>query len=286
MKKDYMSIIKTVQNTQLEILKSFHDFCVANDIKYMLAYGTLLGSLRHKGFIPWDDDIDLVMTRPEYDKFLALSQNLNANLYVQNFLSDNSYFPFTKLRLNDTKMIMKSSYDGKFHQGVWIDIFPLDEMPKEGTLHFKLRYLYIANLIAIITSNSYSKVKASKMGFNRIIRTVYFIINKIFGDKLFKKLLSKALTKKFGDSNHKLYDLTNATISNSYGMFSIDKDSANTIVRNQFESYEFYVPESADTILKEVYGDYMTPPPLDKQYPHHKVVCFQIGEEVLYSENI
>lgn len=131
-----------------EILDDFDSFCRSNDIQYSLAYGTVLGAVRHKGFIPWDDDLDVMMTRENYNKFLTLFKN-NEKYTLQAEQKDYPLY-FSKLRKNGTTFIENIKYRKKWrniHQGVYIDIFPLDKVSTNKT-ESKLQTIFSNILIS------------------------------------------------------------------------------------------------------------------------------------------
>ena len=114
--------IKTIQ---LDILQSIHQFCETNNIRYSLAYGTLLGAIRHKGYIPWDDDIDVMMPRPDYERFIQNYPNFCDRNIVQTYNNDNSYYLWcAKVYDNRTEQITFPT-----RSGVCVDVFPIDGLP-------------------------------------------------------------------------------------------------------------------------------------------------------------
>lgn len=122
-----------IKNLQLEILNSVHIFCVENDINYIIDFGTLLGAARHKGFIPWDDDIDISMLRPDFDKFSQLYKDNQYSFY--NIDNDKS-FPYAFGRVYNTQTI--SFLHNKIKKGIYIDVYPLDGIPSEEKLQKKV----------------------------------------------------------------------------------------------------------------------------------------------------
>lgn len=132
-----MKELDTLHKTLLEILNDFDSFCRSNNIQYSLAYGTVLGAVRHKGFIPWDDDLDVMMTRENYNKFLWLYKD-NEKYTLQKEQIDYPLY-FSKLRKNETTFIENIKYRKKWkniHQGIYIDIFPEDKVAKNKFLCF------------------------------------------------------------------------------------------------------------------------------------------------------
>src|SRR5699024_7471673 len=137
--------IKEVQKDQLDILIEFDRICKKNNIKYQLFAGTLLGAIRHKGFIPWDDDIDVCMLREDYEKFLNIcNKDMKNEYFLQTYNSDTNYImQFAKLRKNNTIFLERVTANCDIHHGVYIDIFPLDDV-RPNTLmgNFQQKLLY------------------------------------------------------------------------------------------------------------------------------------------------
>lgn len=270
---EYMQVIKKVQTTQRNILKEFDSFCRGHNLKYSLAFGTLLGAVRHQGFIPWDDDIDVYMLREDYEKFLELRNQFNSEYYVQNYLIDESNFPFTKVRKNNTKMVMKSAENDTYHQGVWIDIFPLDSIPKNMEQAAKISDKS-ALLLAVVTSNSFSKVKAAGSFVNKSLRFMFYLGNMIFGKQFFIRKYERLLKTQY-DSD-KLYCLTDSVYGKFYNAPVLSRMHFEDMKYLDFEGLPCMVMNHYEAYLKGQYGDYMQYPPKEQQYPHHVIVELEL----------
>lgn len=119
-----------LQKCELEILKEFDRVCKMNNLNYSLGSGTMLGAVRHKGFIPWDDDIDVLMPANDYKKFCKIAPKaFSEKFFLQTSYTDSWYASFSKVRMNGTTAIEKGFENCRFHQGVWIDIFPIVGVP-------------------------------------------------------------------------------------------------------------------------------------------------------------
>ena len=127
-------VLRKVQLLQLKIAKEIKRICDKNNIDYILDSGTLLGAVRHKGFIPWDDDMDIAMTREEYNRFIDVAKiELGEEYFLQTWDTDNNYpMPFAKVRLNDTRYIENVFENANMHQGIYVDIFPYDVWPQKN----------------------------------------------------------------------------------------------------------------------------------------------------------
>lgn len=117
-----------IRMIQLDILQKVHDFCIERKLRYSLSYGTLIGAVRHKGFIPWDDDIDIMMPRPDYDRFMHEFDGTYNNLYVQNFENDDTW-TFFQGKVYNSHTICKEN--ASYSKHLFIDVFPCDALPQK-----------------------------------------------------------------------------------------------------------------------------------------------------------
>ena len=126
--------LRQLQLTQLEMLKIFDKFCSKHNLKYSLYAGSLLGAVRHKAFIPWDDDLDVCMSREEYDRFIELWEEEGVEGYILQNKENTPGFTqsFTKIRKDNTTFLQEDDVVGKYHTGIFLDVFPLDRIPSEG----------------------------------------------------------------------------------------------------------------------------------------------------------
>ncbi|MCQ2533876.1 MAG: LicD family protein [Clostridia bacterium] len=151
--------MEEIHQSQMDIIRYIDKLCRDNNIKYSLAYGTLLGAIRHKGFIPWDDDMDIMMERVDYNKFLDIMKKDKSDRFnVINY--ENAYFPWTKICDGNTYIIEKDDYRIP-NYALWVDVFPIDEMPEPNSEECKK---HLKNLQTI---KNKAKYRALTFGFAR-----------------------------------------------------------------------------------------------------------------------
>lgn len=259
--------LEEIKKIELNILTEFASFCDSNNLKYYLAYGTLLGAVRHKGFIPWDDDIDVIMPRPDYNKFIELTgykpikENLETRLY-RACLHPNIY-PFAKVV--DTKTIVyEKGKSRKNISGIWIDIFPLDGYPEDKEAAEKLfnKYKRLRNLQDLATTNPfYVRQNITK----KIIKAIFITpFVKLYGIKnICRKIDLLAQTYSY-ENCQTLSDFTWGDNIESYLL----KSELEPAVQLEFEGKSFKVPAGWQQYLTCLYGDYMQLPPEEERIPH------------------
>ncbi len=271
-----MESIRDLQLVCLDILKVVDKICRDNNIKYFLDSGTLIGAVRHKGFIPWDDDLDIAMPRNDYNRFLKIAQELlGDNYFLQTYKTDDYPYPFARVRKNCTYIEESRFKNLNMNKGIYIDIFPLDNLPnnkiKRVLFLNKIKFLYKLGVVAdkrVIYSH-HSKKKNILKKFIRFFIAIFFF-NK---DKIYK-ILDKNM-QKYKDFKSKNFLNISSSMNlykkykkgESYPCHSWIKD----IIEIDFEGYRFFSPENYDEYLKEFYGDYMQLPPEEERKPGHSL---------------
>jgi len=245
--------LRKVQEVELEILDIVHKVCVENHLKYSLAYGTLIGAVRHQGFIPWDDDIDICMPREDYDKFLRIWSRYNFKDYIlQNIETDEDFTQnFTKIRKNHTTFLQPKEEKYKYHKGVFIDIFPGDRVP-DSKLKRQFQFLNMA--VNLLYSRKFKSGSSSKM--ISIVENILFLFPKSLQRKCRK--VSEKIVKKY-NFNYKLQYVFASTIDDAKTYYP--SDIFENLVLLDFEGEKFYVFKDYDKCLRIQYGNYMQLPP-------------------------
>jgi len=265
----------------LETMKSFDDFCVKNDIKYVAAYGTVIGAVRHKGLIPWDDDIDVFMDWDNYRKFLSLRHDATARGYRIVDRRDYGYYlPMAKYCSCNTTIWEQKLYPFIF--GVYIDVFPLGFVSNIN----ESRNLYDNYLMhSAGISKGYQRYSFSCDSVKYFIR---------FPDK-FISLLKERKRMKYHQSMLDILDDKIAHIKEGkYRLYYRSMDGFEKslfrsewfedIIRVPFEDFFISIPAGYHDYLSVAYGDYMTPPPAEKQITHHSHYYLNLNEGLTFDQ--
>lgn len=271
MKEIPMSEVKQIG---LQTLCYFDAFYRQHDLKYYLAYGSLLGAIRHQGYIPWDDDIDVWMFREDYQRLIALNQEIDQTQYLLNCIECNESFvvPFAKLTRTDT-VIYPTRYVTGYLYGLSIDIFPLDVIGDYTDEKEARQCLLSVRNKHLAVLNKYHHTTGGKE------------------EKWFKKLAKKAVyfyaSKKYGSLSERIKDYAQALMTSfpeASGQYvtTIDgttvfrKDWFDRIIEVQFEDHHLFAPAFYDEILRQRYGDYMAFPPKEQQVIPHTYKAYYL----------
>lgn len=251
--------LKALQSKELLILKEVKRICEKHNIDYFLCFGTLLGAVRHKGFIPWDDDIDIAMTYNNLIKFRAVCKNeLGNDFFLQNEITEpNAGLTFDKVRMNNTTLIAKNMARRDMHHGIDIDIYPLFNVP-DGAFKRNLQLMASAMYMLLVVGEKPSKVSKPIGIFSSIVLFVFRGRLKT----MIKKICHQYMAK-FEKHNckKKAFLCCNLRVCKRLH----DSEFFNKFEKNQFEDDEFLVPKDYDSLLKSWYGDYMKLPPVEDQ---------------------
>ena len=266
--------ITEIKQCELEILKWFDGICKEHHLTYWLAYGTLIGAVRHKGFIPWDDDIDLMMPREDYMSLCSL--NLNSDRYKLLTPNNTKNYPYAIGKVIDTYTIKKESVRPKYQViGVDVDIFPVDNYPSNVVEAQNLcreiqKYQKMINRLTL----SYGPGQSIIRTFGRNIYAAFYHIINDLGIVSVSKYINRI--NKLAQSYNKLdtgYKGNYILISD--GISHMNKDIVfSSSIDVEFEGGKYPVPIGYDTCLRNVYGDYMNLPPVERRVTHHSYSAF------------
>ena len=280
--------MNNLQKKELAIFKAFAKVCEEHHLHYFLVGGSALGAIRHKGFIPWDDDIDVGMPREDYDKFIELQSAFDGTPYfIQNYKSDPCYiYNYGKLRDSSTTFIENFYKYHRINHGVWIDIFPIDGFSREirprEKFAKKVRHVWLqvyASYLPALRRKVRKQTFFKDIFFNIIAGLSYVFDIAHFRNKHVEKYVKKI-------------PLSESKIAGNYFGFNMKREAMDSAlfkeyIKVPFEDTEAYVLKDYDTYLRNLYGDYMAPPPENKQIGHHynKGLDLNMGYEEYIKKN-
>lgn len=247
-----------IQEVIFNIAKEIKRICDKHSLRYFLDYGSLLGAVRHNGFIPWDDDIDFCMPRPDYEKFIEVcNTDLNDRFALRSMRENGYIYYYIKIDDKTTTLIEDFNKKSGCVGGVYVDVFPLDGLPSDKTKrkHFirKCRYLYLRANLALVDFSS------KKYPFYK--RMIINLFKHSNGKKYLRKL--DCLLKKYG------YDNATTVSSDILQNAPVPKRLFEESSNYTFENCEFTSVKDSDEYLRLLYGDYMQLPPIDKRVSNH-----------------
>lgn len=268
-----MREIKTIEELkkiQLDLLLEFHRFCCENSIKYSLAAGTLIGAVRHKGFIPWDDDIDVYLLREEYNKLLKLYPNAPQNNCSLISMERNNHWYRAYAKFYDTRTLMEENTKNKYKGiGVGIDVFPIDDVPDEHDewKKYNKKRMFLRNIMSVKSFTFSSK--------RNILKTVFVFLCQLLLLPFSLRWLAVEMNKYSQKHNGKGFS---HVYENCLGVYNSEnawlKKDIEDVVDAEFEGHLVKIMKGFDDYLTTVYGDYMELPPESKRISHHSFEAY------------
>lgn len=246
---------------QLKMLKDIHSFCVEHDIKYSLAFGTLLGAVRHKGYIPWDDDIDIMMPREDYSRFIQTYKN---DIYEIADLSINSRYGLPFAKVIDSRTIMDEFVEGGSEYGVYIDVFPVDNVP--DNVSDRQLFYHKKSLLNVLFNLKTVKVSSSRSVIKNMILFIGHIFLSFIRKQYLANCMSNLATKYVGAKTAYVGIVAPA---DSRIEEIIPSSFFEEYVQIPFENLCVMSIREFDKYLTAAYGDYMQLPPIEKRVSHH-----------------
>lgn len=262
---DYKQMqLREYQLFLLDKMKVIHSFCNEYSIKYYIIAGSLLGAIRHKGFIPWDDDIDIAMMREDYEKFLEYApQYLDSNtFFIQNAETDSDFwYPLTRICIKNTFLDFPCEAHLKSCKNAYIDVFPLDNVPEEGRLQIE-QERRVKRLIGLAHKKCYS-VLPQNPPIQIFLKKCIAVALSVFPLRSIESKIQKEMSR-YRSSN--TTSVCSMASHYSYKKQTMSKEYYGIPVLYQFENTELYGPAKAHEYLLHLYGaDYMKVPEINNR---------------------
>lgn len=266
-----------IQSKLIDMFGWFHDICESNNLTYYALGGTALGAVRHNGFIPWDDDIDVGMPRPDYEKLISLSEKINCNgKYLIEYPADKKDFVYPFIKIYDTHTTLVENKRYKPKRGLFIDVFPIDGIgnsEEESLQNFRKINKQI-NMLG-------TRVNGFRKG-RKLYKNIAVFLSRLIPEYIFdtRKLISK--TERMCKAN--LYADCRFVV-NAYGAWKEKEISEKAWFEERkqchFEGKTIYIPGEYHKYLTKMYGDYMKLPPIEKRVTHHDFIHIDLSKSYM-----
>lgn len=267
--------LEQLKKVELDILIEIDRFCREHGIKYSLGGGTLLGAVRHKGFIPWDDDIDLNMTRDNYDRFIALFSREKGRYRVITY-QNNPQYKYLFAKVVDTNTILVEDHNFPVDDlGVFVDIFPIDSLDdtKDEAIA-KLKKIKFRRFLCVAASWKHFYINHNKNILRQIPRFAFFLLSRLVDVRKINEWIESVFP----------FDETKAywgCVCGSYEEREVMKREVFTqYIEMEFEGHAFMGIKEYDTYLSNLYHHYMEIPPKEKRVAHHTFKAYEIGHTI------
>ena len=253
-----------IKEVELGVMDYIHNLCQKENINYSLAYGTLLGAVRHKGYIPWDDDVDISLKRDEYDKLYQAVLRDNDPIYKVASWKNDARYPYPFYRVYDARTVYENNYiENDIDLGICVDVFPFDyyaDVNKEMVKLDTYRRLSVYTLYGIHSKNA---------GLKNIIRYLLVLVFRLTRVKTWNKKMN-LLSMQANDNDSIDYLMENKRTSTKFEKTLLDK-----VMDSPFEDRTYKIPEASHQILSAIYGDdFMEIPPVEKRVKHDDFVAY------------
>ena len=268
--------LEQLKELEVELLTAVDEICNKENFRYSLGGGTLLGAVRHKGFIPWDDDIDVMMPRPDYEAFISYCLNNDVPFKIRSFETDESYVDTSAKLYNPNTVLQDDNIVGGSSIGVNIDVFPIDGL---GDTYKSAKKTFNStrfkrNLLVAAQWKKFFKSKTHAWYYEPF-RFAFFVLSRFVNKaRLFKKIQKK----------YKKIDFNSVNFAGAVGGSYREKEILPKTIWTEytdlpFEGRSFKAIADYDTYMSSIYGDYMKLPPEEKQVSHHTFTAFFKEEE-------
>ncbi len=252
---------------ELEMLNIISEICEKNNLKYYMCGGTLLGAIRHKGFIPWDDDIDIMLFRSDYNKLIKILKNQTRYSWLSVLTSDVDGYYYTFAKAVDNRTVAKMD-DNITEHGLWVDIFPFDNLPNSEIKRkiFIMRCYFYRSIVMAMTTDFDAKDSIKHKKTKKILNFFSKFINK------------KHFIKKYERVSQKYNNINSNYVASLFSPYKLkecfEKCWFDDRRKYNFEEFQFFGPKDYDKYLSQLYGNYMKLPPKEERRDH-KIIAFK-----------
>lgn len=267
--------IREIKDLSFQVLCSLKKVCEDNGLRFSLTGGTLIGALRHEGFIPWDDDIDIMMPRPDYDRLMEIAGkgDCGFELRCRERDGDAYHYPFAKACHPHTLVVEKDTQEDGVPLGVYVDIFPVDgagNRPRGARLRVMgFQFLHGLKITSNWTSYHRSKLRS---WYYEPPRYLCYLISRIWGRRRIDRAVERFLRRKPYETSAYVGRLVG-----DYGSREVmERSLFEKTVDVTFEGETFPAIAGCDAFLRRLYGDYMQLPPKEKQVSHHEFKAYWV----------
>ena len=262
--------IREIQQMELGIMEYIHEVCQKIGVKYFLAYGSLIGAVRHKGFIPWDDDMDICMLREDYEKLQDyLIANPDERYEVMSYKNNLNYvYPFMKVQDNHT-YLLEEDVRIDSNMGIYVDIFPVDGYEDDSVFKDKMTRLIKKRQLSCYTFKGITNTKSVLNSLIRYISVIIFYFTNT--NKYVAQIEELAKSRKVSD-----YEEVDYLIYKDMNKPVWRREWLEQVTTGTFEGKKFMIPKNYHEILTSDYGDYMQLPPVEQRVSHHDFKLWKI----------
>ena len=262
--------IEEAKKIELDILDFIDSFCKEHGINYCINYGTLIGAIRHKGFIPWDDDIDLSMTRENYERFIQLFSEKQSRYQMLSLETDDQYFNnFIKI-VDPTTKIIDTRNTKTYDSGVFIDIFPMDTFNDTKVVDI----CYKLESFKLLSFSKHKNIVYGDSKLKDLIRTLFWLLLRPVSPRFFANQIEKQIQKyRVKDGKYIAFIPSKAKEKEIF-----PRDMFDELIETPFEHLVLPAPKRFDIVLKQFYDDYMTVPPKEKQIYSHEFEAYKLED--------